>query len=83
MISHSFFQINLNIGFLDNETFINGAPLKSTGVTRMTCPAFLCMHLCLLFYLLINRILVVIVYLRETVTMIMFITVLCVCSGWL
>lgn len=49
MISHSFFQINLNIGFLDNETFINGTPLKSTGVTRMTCPAFLCMHLCLLF----------------------------------
>ncbi|XP_067239842.1 glycoprotein integral membrane protein 1 [Chanodichthys erythropterus] len=34
-------QINLNIGFLDNETFINGAPLKSTGVTRMTCPALL------------------------------------------
>ncbi|XP_077076733.1 glycoprotein integral membrane protein 1 [Siphateles boraxobius] len=34
-------QINLNIGFLDNETFINGAPLKSTGVTRMMCPAFL------------------------------------------
>lgn len=45
----SFFQINLNLGFLDNETFINGAPLKSTGVTRMTCPALLCMH-CLVFF---------------------------------
>ncbi|KAG1964327.1 glycoprotein integral membrane protein [Pimephales promelas] len=34
-------QINLNVGFLDNETLINGARLKSTGVTRVTCPAFL------------------------------------------
>ncbi|XP_043075007.1 glycoprotein integral membrane protein 1-like [Puntigrus tetrazona] len=34
-------QINLNIGLLDNETFINGAPLKSPGVTRMICPALL------------------------------------------
>ncbi|XP_016427492.1 glycoprotein integral membrane protein 1-like isoform X2 [Sinocyclocheilus rhinocerous] len=34
-------QINLNIGLLDNETFINGAPLKPSGVTRMTCPALL------------------------------------------
>uniref|UniRef100_A0A8C1W821 Glycoprotein integral membrane 1 n=1 Tax=Cyprinus carpio TaxID=7962 RepID=A0A8C1W821_CYPCA len=34
-------QINLNIGLLDNETFINGALLKPSGVTRMTCPALL------------------------------------------
>ncbi|KAI2651946.1 Glycoprotein integral membrane protein 1 [Labeo rohita] len=32
-------QINLNVGLLDNETFINGAPIKPSGVTRMTCPA--------------------------------------------
>lgn len=34
-------QINLNIGLLDNDIFINGAPLKPSGVTRMTCPALL------------------------------------------
>ncbi|KAK2883460.1 hypothetical protein Q8A67_017097 [Cirrhinus molitorella] len=34
-------QLNLNVGVLDNETFINGAPLKPSGVTRMTCPALL------------------------------------------
>ncbi|XP_051954847.1 glycoprotein integral membrane protein 1-like [Xyrauchen texanus] len=34
-------QINLNVGLWDNETFINGAPLKSPGVTRLTCPALL------------------------------------------
>ncbi|XP_059354760.1 glycoprotein integral membrane protein 1-like [Carassius carassius] len=34
-------QINLTLGLSDNETFINGAPLKPSGVTRMTCPALL------------------------------------------
>ncbi|XP_051500694.1 glycoprotein integral membrane protein 1-like [Myxocyprinus asiaticus] len=34
-------QINLSVGLWDNETFINGAPLKSSGVTRLSCPALL------------------------------------------
>lgn len=34
--------MNLTVGLLDNETFINGAPIKHSQVTRMICPVLLC-----------------------------------------
>ncbi|XP_056621012.1 glycoprotein integral membrane protein 1 [Triplophysa dalaica] len=34
-------QMNLTVGLLDNETFINGAPIKHSQVTRMICPVLL------------------------------------------
>lgn len=34
-------QMNLTVGLWDNETFINGAPIKHSEVTRMTCPVLL------------------------------------------
>ncbi|XP_076872531.1 glycoprotein integral membrane protein 1 [Brachyhypopomus gauderio] len=34
-------QINLNVTMADNQTVVNGIPLRPSGVTRMTCQALL------------------------------------------
>ncbi|TRZ01696.1 hypothetical protein DNTS_006528, partial [Danionella cerebrum] len=35
-------QINLSLLVMENETMINGYPVKPSAVTRITCPAVLC-----------------------------------------